>query len=562
MNNNQIWGLGIEHEFHLFHIKNNNYKNPIVFDSQESTCFFTRKYKDCCYAKFYNYSSIQKDITKYICCEKSYGKSVSTCWPTSEFNIKSNLKSSDLKFLNKLEYYEVSGRYIDNEDKNCKFILPRIPINMIEIITYNPIHKKIEEAYNELIKYEKKYINLQYKNPYTQQKISKYGPIKQYKYGMVVNAKIPQTPTTQSKSYKYIPKRKTDYTGSYHITITLPYKKKISRSKFIAIHEEFARQIQWIEPLLVSSFFTPDLRSSGDNNKYTEGSFRVIMTGWGNFAGSDVRKIKHGISRASNIKPEWRKDLSFNKKLKLCNLPDNRKYSSDIRTISEKQIVNENNEIILKTVPMKIGEGIEIRIYDHFPTKYLYSLLQIILLVADNSLTFANKSNKGYVYNNKNWINTMHDIMIQGWNAKVSTDYIKNLEQNLDIKIKYDSLIAFDIFNNVISQLFNKNKDGLCQRLMSNRKYKKYPHLPKINRYAWEYGFYSKFQESINKFLKNKFIKHSELSKKKFKDIFYKSFNKNKWKDDIDDLLYALESKNLVTLEIVSGNIKSITIKN
>ena len=47
------------------------------------------------------------------------------------------------------------------------------------------------------------------------------------------------------------------------------------------------------------------------------------MIGWGNFAGSDLRKLDKGIGRYSNIKSYWRKGLTFTDldKLEPCYKP-------------------------------------------------------------------------------------------------------------------------------------------------------------------------------------------------------------------------------------------------
>ena len=62
-----------------------------------------------------------------------------------------------------------------------------------------------------------------------------------------------------------------------------------------------------IEPLLIASYFSADPRSVGDGNKKIEGSFRVMATGWGNFAGSDLRELGKGVGRYANIESKWRK---------------------------------------------------------------------------------------------------------------------------------------------------------------------------------------------------------------------------------------------------------------
>ena len=45
--------------------------------------------------------------------------------------------------------------------------------------------------------------------------------------------------------------------------------------------------------------------------------------------------------------------------------------------------------------------GMEIRIFDHFPSKYLLDLMKILILISANSVRHAPES---YVYENKAWI--------------------------------------------------------------------------------------------------------------------------------------------------------------
>ena len=121
----------------------------------------------------------------------------------------------------------------------------------------------------------------------------------------------------RSKNYNLRPKLYKDYCGSYHITITLPYKEKMKLSKFIDIHKNFANMIQWIEPLLITAYFSADDKSMGTSKK-VRGSYRVVRTGWGNLAGSDVRKFNVSVGRYSNIPSYWRKGLVFDEQ-KLIN---------------------------------------------------------------------------------------------------------------------------------------------------------------------------------------------------------------------------------------------------
>ena len=133
------------------------------------------------------------------------------------------------------------------------------------------------------------------KNPFTKEKVKKYGEIRQLPYGAISTVKVPVKPTIQSKNYTFEERDYVDYLGSYHITMTLPCHDNITDEHFVELHRNFGKQVQMIEPLLIASFFSPDPESVGDHGKRVEGSFRVMSTGWGNFGGSDLRNLDKGV---------------------------------------------------------------------------------------------------------------------------------------------------------------------------------------------------------------------------------------------------------------------------
>jgi len=243
---NYHWGLGIEHEYHLFHIKKNS-SNYVIFNSQEAMCSISRYTSICCTS---NEDTLFNYPIKHICCDiKKNQTSVTGCWP--EENNKTILTKYEQNFLKNLEPFEYGGRPL------CPQI-PRIPVNMVEIKTTNYKNRTITSLVNELIKKQDTFLRILNKNENTKQKVKIYGPLKQHLYGHIKNCRVPIGPTHIQKYYHYTLNDKydtSDYTGSYHLTITLPHKKNITLKKFINIHQEFGRQIQWIEPLLICAFF-------------------------------------------------------------------------------------------------------------------------------------------------------------------------------------------------------------------------------------------------------------------------------------------------------------------
>jgi hypothetical protein len=552
------WGLGAEHEMQLFHISKSSSdkgitESKIIFDSQESTCLLTyrpgdkvskngtccKKLKPICY---HEHSAVKKLIPK-----------------------KQLINDKDIKWL-KTVPWELSGRQCDKCDK----ILPRVPVLMPEIITGNHKNRTIESICDELIFMEHKFIDLQMKNPYTKQKVKKYGEIRQLPYGAISDIKIPEKPTSHMKNYKFKKEKYTDYLGSFHVTITLPHRKKTSNRRFIEVHQNFANQFQWIEPLLITSFFSGDPNNVISKDKKIRGSYRVMVTGWGNLAGSDLRKLsKKGVGRYANIESRWRDKINVKEVKPLMKCEDMVMIdepgavgilSSNVRTFgfdhTDKCKGHECPKV--SGAPMVKPNGIEFRIFDHFNSKHLVDLMRIMVYTAENS---SRHLPKGYVYTNKAWLKTTQDVMEQGWKAIVSEDYVKELNKNLGLDLVYKPKKAYGLLIDVVKKLYEKNKDGVISKIMLRDEYKEPPKLPQINRFSWQIQFNKEYGKKIRKFVDKKMVKGKELSINDFESLFYRYFEKSEWKRNLTDVLYALEvaPNNLLKLGLEKGKIKRVT---
>ena len=438
--------------------------------------------------------------------------------------------------------------------------------------------------------------------------IKKYGELSVFPFGMTSYYKY-----SNNSKYKFdknsnnLDKVNRDYTGSYHLTITLPYKPSINKKDFIEMHEHFANQIQWLEPLLLCSFFSSDDKAVGTSKTYARGSYRIMNIGWGNLAGSDIRRFNKGIGRYANIKSYWREGLEFEgiNKLKPCYNPsasavkegecrkliqeyckksksfsesackkfidDNKSLnisddlveyciktsedkicticssslSSDIRTFGDRKILGDK---IASGAPMDVSRGIEIRIFDNFSSDYLIELCRIIVYIAANSQ--ITKTTK-YVYKNKEWINAVQSIMKLGWKALLSINFIKLLRKELGLKIKIskdniDDLIAFNVFQKIINELYEKTKNHDFVKLML-QKYETSVQLPKLNKHSWEFSFLIKLNR--NTLLKKKFKdflkeldKYNTISCETYIKIYHKFFSKKNWLNNLEDILFFMKS--------------------
>ena len=358
----------------------------IMFDSQESTCFITsdnHKEGACCKSVPGGCSYSPDAITK-----------------TQIFTKSDKLTPEELNFLLSLDW-EATGRYAKG-CRNSSIIVDRVPVLMPELVTSNFKNRTINSIAAESVFQEEMFIKCQMKNPFTREKVKLYGPLVTHKCGTIGNIKIPMRPTFIEAEYELEEGDWKDYVGSYHITITLPHAKNITGHDFVKLHQDCANQIQWLEPLLMTTFFSPDPDAMGlGPDKGIEGSFRVGAVGWGNFAGTDIRKFgTDGATRGANLKSTWRKGLNLMgmDRLNECveTAPPQYKKSlniltGDFRTFNMepdytkcKELYNPNDCPKADGGIMSPPYGMEIRIFDHFHSEYLLDLLKIIVLCAAN----------------------------------------------------------------------------------------------------------------------------------------------------------------------------------
>lgn len=518
---NYHWGFGIEHETH--------------FVKMESTDKLIKSYniidlEEILQSILFNWEDIKLKLKKY--------------------KISIN-KSEEIYRL--LE--DILIRKFENTGRKCngKYVLKPLHtknnnlIKMPEFVTSQPFSrtkkKKSIEDYCEEIQNQQRIfqfiINL-YLSIYRKKKYIIYPfPFGMSNYFMIDDIK------------------QKDYSGSFHITVTLPYTLKTTEEKFVNNHKNFANQFQWLEPLLISVFFSGDDDAIGNNKRKIKGSFRVTSVGWGNFAGSDVRKFNEGIGRLTNHNYNWRNNMDYFQKEKtnyckkvspgILKREPNAKsgFSSDFRTFGGKEHVS--------GYPMEKPSGTEIRIFDNIHTDYTIELCRLIVYIAENS---RNNSCNNYVYNDKDWNENLQNIMMNGWKTKITKKYLNKLRENLNLKINTKSLISYDVMMKINNELFEKNKDGLWSNFLLKKKYKKPPSLKCVNRYNLENGYLLKLQNNKNllKKFKEFYINLDDnISYEEFSKLFIKNFGKS-YQNDIDDIMFLYES--LFLININKNNIK------
>ena len=142
-----------------------------------------------------------------------------------------------------------------------------------------------------------------------------------------------------------------------------------------------------------------------------------------------------------------------------------------------------------------------------------------------------------------------------------NTKYINALRENLGLPIYTSSVMAYDVLKQIVKELYTINKDSFINKIM-NENVDVEPIVPEINRICWEMAFTKHFNANIINFLKNTFHNNQVVSISDFTKMLKQDSNVEftNWEHDVNDLLYALETRNHVHLDIFNGKIKSIKI--
>lgn len=555
---NMRWAMGLEHETQYYYIN----KNPHAVKADAVVCLTNEYLLDI----------LGDDLT-----DKPYYKELSTEDIKEINNLYAKIKLDNEQYnLLKDSVYEETGRRCGGKTvlnklyyklKN-KYEVIRMP----EFITNKPFstlddRKDIGYYVGQLNETERTFEEYIVQHPMLKRYLKEYDlKMIQYPFGMSSNIRV--LDNYFNGSNKLTKKTYTDYCGSFHYTITLPHENKetyteADEQKFVDNHYNFGAMFQWIEPLLLAAYFSCDQEAVGTTEKRIRGSFRVARVGWGNFAGADMRKKTKGVGRYADVNQKWREGFNFYESniINYCNVPfkSNKEtamssFSSNIRTFAPSK--NATSKERISGAPMTIPNGMEIRIFDHFPIIYLKSLLQIIILVASNS---QRTTVDQFVYEDDDWIATIRKIMLEGWRAEVSPTYIKKLETILkltDVKIK--SYQAFDVLCGFVERLYEVNKSSDYVFLMYDSQNP--PQIPKINKFSWDFSFMLKLLKDEKCYANFVRLLQKMTTSTKVDDIsrFVIECMGNEWENNWKDIIYFLDEKKLI---IINGDKYKINVE-
>lgn len=527
------WSLGLEHESFLVHRKKGNLEEYVV-----------------------NTGTISTQVSRF---GRAFGLSK-----------KNHTISTDMENVG----IEFSGRACAGiNDINFKA--------MTESVTIGHKMLSYDSAYCQIQTIDEHIVYVVSSAPGEKREIEELGPISHPRAGM--SSELGVYTRTAGKAYKCASCsgcELKDYTGSYHISISLPrdsegwilydpdtmtdpdtcnkdwvapsrkdvYEDK--RVEWVDAHANFGNKFQWVEPLIMAVMGSADADSVCDKGAYVEGSYRTMAAGWGVPGTTDLRNVTDfGVGRYTQTGFQWLLDAAPSEDEGVFDCVSEG-MGSDIRT---KSSIDEHDLRHGESLPpMQVGEGVELRIFDNFPLEHLPSMFYLVTLLAESSRIHVAEE---YVYDDEDWSDAAISAMKEGWNAIMPVGYVSKLEKYLDIDLSSldGNVLAFDVLESVYEALILNHIDGFWTGLLIEESVD-IPMLTNPNRESWEGG-------AINKKVNaNRIFKALDSGYGKKVVIADTKTSKVCPSEDFQDLVYLAKTYGLVKKisKNKNGSVKSV----
>jgi hypothetical protein len=253
--------------------------------------------------------------------------------------------------------------------------------------------------------------------------------------------------------------------GTLHINITLPTKlndkaEVANFDLFKKQHQNFARAIQWISPLLVAKYgaYDPLSESKINGELFSAGSQRVAVSRYIGLGTFDTDKMPIGkiltVKRNELENIDWYK--SFHQR-------------ADYKFLNEIGLdINFNKHFC---------HGLEFRILESLPKEDLKDILLLFVYLADCSLDIEFENPTRSALWHKIAENCVHNG--KGYLMDVSDQNDLFRIFNL-LFLSKEPLSAPEILEIITTQLLEKYKKGLCVQCMITGEYMAKPHLSTI----------------------------------------------------------------------------------
>jgi hypothetical protein len=234
--------------------------------------------------------------------------------------------------------------------------------------------------------------------------------------------------------------------GTYHINITLPTMLNENseikdRDAFIEYHRSYIRFIQWMEPLLIANFGSPDPLAWIDPAHFSAGSQRIAMSRYISVGTFDTETMPEGkiltmdlSGVASNWYTEYHKTSGYNPLHKI---------GLDIN------------------FQKHWNHGVELRFFDWFPPTRLQGLLRFLVYLGDIALERDCPINP---IKHPLWNSFMVRVISKGSAAGFTLEEAKYFEEIFGIYVSPSSnlqAVFADFFGKLST---NYKKEGPCSK--------------------------------------------------------------------------------------------------
>ena len=228
---------------------------------------------------------------------------------------------------------------------------------VLEMMTIDFKNKNFETSYTNFLKYENSFVD------YMNAIFNHYNKKNQ----VIINSIGSRKEALQiidifNLNHEYLCYRKLltdDYIGSYHLWITMPYNKDVSKNKFLNMHANLANKLQLLEPLISCNFSSPSYQIKNNKNFPSKLSLRHLLNAYANYGTTDVSLMNNGseFTYVKNIFFEKKNNPSIkiivpNKKkvynvngslIKNYNVLNDRKLTNNLYEFITEKINNSKN---------------------------------------------------------------------------------------------------------------------------------------------------------------------------------------------------------------------------
>lgn len=251
--------------------------------------------------------------------------------------------------------------------------------------------------------------------------------------------------------------------GTYHINITLPTLLGSKNPKtglpellypelFEDQHKRCILFYQWLEPILIAVYGTPDPFSSTFSD-YSTSSQRCAVSryiGIGTYDTVQMRKGKYLTEEIDKIRGY---DNSF------------WWYTRYHQTSGYVPLTKIGMDINYRK---HYNHGIELRFFDWFPESQLQELIELLVYVADAALISSNEPPEPVM--SETWNDLVIGILEEGKDLQLTATMLATYEKILGLQLFGLNLTLLELYTMIRDSYKKKYSMGMCARMMLSSK--------------------------------------------------------------------------------------------